>query len=132
MEKIGTFLNNFEIANMIGKYDSESKRFTFKNELYNELTHSLSKRHHEEQLQFHSDWNWLMEAIDHIEKEFKVLFKISTHWVTIDSTSESKFDFKTISIPHTQFDDDPSKKDAVFKSVYLFAIRFNNHYSKKI
>lgn len=34
----------------------------------NSIAMSYGRRHHIEQLQFHSDWNWIMEMVEAIEK----------------------------------------------------------------
>lgn len=54
-------------AELVCDYDAETKRFIFKQEMFNNISYGMSKRHHEEQLCFHSDWNWIMEVVEKIE-----------------------------------------------------------------
>jgi hypothetical protein len=68
-------------------------------------------------LQFHSDWNWLMEAVEFIEKIDMSKFRVDIcgKIVKIDTSNEE------IVWTSTTF-----KKEAVFIAVSDFAKRYNN------
>jgi hypothetical protein len=72
---------NIEIAKMICKYDEESLRYIFKNKMWNNFTYGVSERHHQEQLCFHVNYDWLMEAIQFLKKDFE---SKDRYWTTIE------------------------------------------------
>jgi hypothetical protein len=64
----------------------------------------------EKELKFHSDWNWLMEAVEFIEKKYA--------WVNIKGC--------LVDISKDYSASAPSKKEAVFIAVSDFAKQLNN------
>ncbi len=129
---------NKQIALMLADYEEDTFRFVFKKELWNNITYSLSKRHHEEQLCFHSDWNWLMEAIEFIEykKEFIVSIKstptVSRNWIQhIIKIQNDKVrdivDSSYITNYSSDYYNNESKKEAVFMAISDFAKLYNEN-----
>ena len=78
----------------------------------NEITMSYSKRHHIEHLLFHSDWNWIMEVIETIEK-LKYGVEVVGNYCHIIGAG----------IYSSQKD----KKEAVIKSINEFLILYNEN-----
>lgn len=71
-------------------------------------------------LKFDSDWNWIMEIVEAIEK-LGLNFKIGSYWITIE-TIESEIMWKSLNIPHSQLTDDFNKKEAVINAINQFLI----------
>jgi hypothetical protein len=70
-------------------------------------------------LKFHSDWNWLMKAVEFIER-------LSVyHMVETNRSSCVIYNGKNI-ITANYFKADKTKKEAVFIAVSDFAQKFNN------
>lgn len=88
---------NKRIALMLCTYDKDTSRFFFEKELWSSITLRCGKRHHEEQLCFHSDWNWLMEAVEFI-KNFEKYYPLATDKVcSLMITSKIEEVFVTVS-----------------------------------
>jgi glycosyltransferase involved in cell wall biosynthesis len=73
-------------------------------------------------LKFHYDFNWCLNyAIEWMERKHKMNIKISSFWITIETTSDSKLNFKSCNIPHSQLVDDYDKSEALFEALYIFS-----------
>jgi hypothetical protein len=73
-------------------------------------------------LKFHKDWNWLMEAVEFIEK-------LSNYFIQIEEKSCYIYDISKFDNSQTNafiIKDGETKKEAVFISVSDFAQKFNN------
>ena len=78
------------------------------------------------ELQFHSDWNWLMEAVEFIEKLGKYSFAIDSHPLpghTVLIHNATSYGITSLVIPDVTM---PDKKEAVFIAVSDFAKLYNN------
>ena len=75
-------------------------------------------------MKFHSDWNWIMEVVEAIEK-LRLNFKIGLYWVTIEPIPQSEIDWKPLNIPHSQVNSDLNKKEAVVQAINQFLIWYN-------
>jgi len=122
---------NIEIAKMICKYDEESLRYIFKNKMWNNFTYGVSERHHQEQLCFHVNYDWLMEAVEFIENKLKLGtvisnmgFGINNQYININR-GVSIVD-ETIDNPSKIMGKSSTKKEAVFIAVSDFAKLYNN------
>ena len=72
----------------------------------------------ESELQFHSDWNWIMEVVEAIEK-LKFNVRITKSSITIETSVGCEFDLKTIYSFHS--DEYPiTKKEAVVHAINNF------------
>ena len=69
-------------------------------------------------LSFHSDWNWIMEVVESIEKIDNVFVKIHTGGVFIHPINDTK---NYISKQYNS-----SKKEAVIQAINQFLIWYNN------
>jgi hypothetical protein len=111
---------NEKCANLIcAEFDLEDYRYTFQQELVDtEYTLSKSKRHHREQLCFHSDWNWIMEVIEAIEK---LGFNFNIYHQDCLIEKDKKF----IVVTHaTKL---KTKKEAVVSAINDFLIWYNEN-----
>lgn len=102
---------NKEITSMMGfKYKNQAKYWgkypLDNNSFLSNLGYVVM-----DDLKFHSDWNWLMEAVEFIEK--------TSAWVTIRGR------LTTISLDTNV--SAPTKKEAVFIAVSDFAKMYNNN-----
>lgn len=105
---------NKQIAFMLCTYDKDTLRFIFEKELWSFITLRCGKRHHEEQLCFHSDWNWLMEAVEFIEnKGYRVAIQ-DTCCQVVDNDAFYNEEVEA-----------STKKEAVFIAVSDFAKLYN-------
>ena len=93
---------------------------------FNSLLHSI-----EDTLKFHSDWNWLMEAVEFIEEKLKLKtvisnmgFGINNQYININR-DVSIID-ETIDNPSKIMGKSSNKKEAVFIAVSDFAKLYNN------
>lgn len=80
----------------------------------------------EKYLSFHSDWNWLMEAVEFIEKLGKYSFAIDSHPLsghTVLIHNATSYGITSLVIPDVTM---PDKKEAVFIAVSDFAKLYNN------
>lgn len=75
-------------------------------------------------LQFHLDWNWIMEVVEAIEK-LGLNCKIGSFWATIEPKMASEINYKPLNIPHSQLDNDLSKKEATVQAINQFLIWYN-------
>jgi hypothetical protein len=71
------------------------------------------------ELKFHSDWNWLMEAVEFIEK-------LSVHYMVETNRSSCVIYNGRNIITANYFKADKTKTEAVFIAVSDFAQKFNN------
>ena len=79
---------------------------------FNSLLHSI-----EDTLKFHSDWNWLMEAVEFIDK-------LSNYFIQIEEKSCYVYDISKFDNSQTNafiIKDGETKKEAVFTAVSDFA-----------
>jgi hypothetical protein len=77
-------------------------------------------------LKFHLDWNWLMEAVEFIEKLGKYSFAIDSHPLsghTVLIHNATSHGITSLVIPDVTM---PYKKEAVFIAVSDFAKLYNN------
>jgi type I restriction-modification system DNA methylase subunit len=74
-----------------------------------------------EDLQFHSDWNWLMEAVEFIEKLNNYFIQIEEKSCYVYDTSK----FDNIQTNAFIIKDADTKKEAVFTAVSDFAKLYN-------
>ena len=93
---------------------------------FNSLLHSI-----EDTLKFHSDWNWLMKAVEFIEEKLKLKtvisnmgFGINNQYININR-DVSIID-ETIDNPSKIMGKSSNKKEAVFIAVSNFAKLYNN------
>jgi len=73
-------------------------------------------------LQFHSDWNWLMEAVEFIDK-------LNNYFIQIEEKSCYVYDISKFDNSQTNafiIKDGKTKKEAVFIAVSDFAKLYNN------
>lgn len=115
---------NKQIALMLGM-KIEGTYITNRKE-FNSLLHSI-----EDTLKFHSDWNWLMEAVEFIENKLKLGtvisnmgFGINNQYININR-GVSIVD-ETIDNPSKIMGKSSTKKEAVFIAVSDFAKLYNN------
>ena len=113
---------NIEIAKMICKYDEESLRYIFKNKMWNNFTYGVSERHHQEQLCFHVNYDWLMEAVEFIENlDLNDIFTMPEFNYYVGKMTLVRVNKDVLKkMPIT------SKKEAVFIAVSDFAKLYNN------
>jgi hypothetical protein len=127
---------NYAIAKMLGwQYVTwqDTKNGTYDNSIkagwwstvpstyHPKINRNLYRGRGANELKFHSDWNWLMEAVDYIEKlEVKHATYASDYDVLIDRFSCSivttGYNSQTILTV-----DNPNKKDCVYRAVVEFA-----------
>jgi hypothetical protein len=82
-----------------------------------------------EDLQFHSDWNWLMEAVEFIENLQSDNFYMEFFWLNGPNVSLYQKDNQKGLIlweTHGRFKNVETKKEAVFITVSDFAKLYNN------
>jgi hypothetical protein len=72
--------------------------------------------------ELHSDWNWLISAVDFIEKQ-KIVVYINFNNCVIQSIGNRENNFKPTTYQDVYGSD---KKEAVFIAVSDFAKKFNN------
>lgn len=70
-----------------------------------------------EDMQFHSDWNWLMKAVEIVESKGYDVF-INSLYCRITDSGMSNFEIESGKVS--------TKKEAVFLAVSDFAKQFNN------
>ena len=73
-------------------------------------------------LQFHSDWNWIMEAVEFIEK-------LDNYFIQIEEKSCYVYDISKFDDSQTNafiIKDSKTKEESVFIAVSDFAKKFNN------
>ena len=77
-------------------------------------------------LRFHSDWRWLMDAVEFIEK-FKIEISIIKNECSIIDTEKAELEENPFMIePISKCFDAETKKEAVFIAVSDFAKLYNN------
>lgn len=115
---------NEQIALMLGMKMQETYVTNWKE--FNSLLHSI-----EDTLKFHSNWNWLMEAVEFIENKLKLGtvisnmgFGINNQYININR-GVSIVD-ETIDNPSKIMGKSSTKKEAVFIAVSDFAKLYNN------
>jgi len=72
---------------------------------------------------FHSDWNWIMEVVEAIEK-LKYLVVIQSNFCQIQEIGTKKNDFKPYIIASIYSND---KKEAVVQAINQFLIWYNEN-----
>jgi hypothetical protein len=80
----------------------------------------------ESKLKWHSDWNWLMEAVDFIEKQKMEVSIIQNECSIIDTEKAEQEENPFMIEPVAKCYDGETKKEAVFIAVSDFAKKFNN------
>ncbi len=116
---------NKQIALMLGwEYDIQAEAW-YKNQKDHEWGYKI------EELKFHSDWNWLMEAVEFIEEKLKLKtvisnmgFGINNQYININR-DVSIID-ETIDNPSKIMGKSSNKKEAVFIAVSDFVKLYNN------
>jgi hypothetical protein len=88
---------------------------------FNSLLHSI-----EDTLKFHSDWNWLMEAVEFIEKQKMEVSIIQNECSIIDTEKAEKEENPFMIEPIAKCYDGETKLEAVFIAVSDFAKLYNN------
>jgi hypothetical protein len=94
-----------------------------------------------EEMKFHSDWNWIMEVVEAIEKT-KCHFHINTHWNEFNEHNYSQVTihkeagemaknrsaiYNTVDIYKHHSPTSTSKKEAVIHSINQFLIWHNSN-----
>jgi hypothetical protein len=113
---------NKEIALMLGKKYQNNKIVIH----YNNVCGVNPTGETWQECLYHSDWNWLMEAVEFIEKKIKVNSEYASNYnVVFDSLSCSiettGYHQKTIINVNNQ-----NRKEAVFLAISEFAKSYNN------
>ena len=77
------------------------------------------------QMRFHSDWNWIMEVVEAIEKlHFNV--RMSCTCITIENAFDNDSDLNPIYKFHSIQGEFETKKEAVVQAINQFLIWYNN------
>jgi hypothetical protein len=139
---------NKEIAAMLGfKYKNQSK-YWGKYPLDNNSFLSKLGYLKMDSLQFHSDWNWLMEAVEFVKQNFRTSydtkdakineyfideweFKVNKYYVRLIRWTENGWKMFDESNRHLSFfyiigENCQSEKEAVFMVISDFAKLYNN------
>jgi len=125
---------NEQIALMLGAIDYKADKW-YKLGGYKEHIYfpnwNYPNRFLEKDLKFHSDWNWLMEAVEFIEEKLKLKtvisnmgFGINNQYININR-DVSIID-ETIDNPSKIMGKSSNKKEAIFLAVSDFAKLYNN------
>ena len=82
---------------------------------------------HKRNLLYHSDWNWLMTVIEKIESLFNggIQFYIKDKRAYIETDTQVSLIGEMPDVPDCYSGFCDSKKDAVYKTVYLFIQWYN-------
>jgi hypothetical protein len=116
---------NKEIALMLNwKEEQLGSWFHIQNNV-NYVVYSEHNNYPHKGLPFHRDWNWLMEAVEFIEKSNKYKVIIGPNdWCTIKTQFlHIKRDFVDV----IDVCSSTTKKEAIFLAVSDFAKKFNNN-----
>lgn len=94
-----------------------------------------------EDMQFHSDWNWVMEVVEAIEKlkyvvQIRTSPTISEKWISYtitiqENTINALWNNKFIIKYESDYSNNETKKEAVVQAIYNFLIWYNETASKK-
>jgi hypothetical protein len=116
---------NKQIALMMGAIDYKADKW-YKLGGYKEHIYfpnwNYPNRFLEKDLKFHSDWNWLMEAVEFIEN-------LENYYVQIEEKSCYIYDISKFDNSQTNafiIKDGKTKKESVFIAVSDFAKLYNN------
>ena len=96
-----------------------------------EYVNSLGDFHPLRELKFHSDWNWIMEVVDAIEK-LKFRFEIALNEVNLYCISEERrFSYAINYHDCENYGEEMhlTKKEEVVKAINQFLIWYNNEKS---
>jgi hypothetical protein len=80
------------------------------------------------ELVFHSDWNWIMEVVEAIEKLYdsNIYFKISWNNITIGIATQYELAYET-GFEGVEIHREGNKKEAVVKAINQFLIWYNEN-----
>lgn len=125
MEITQEWIDNFnrKCAEFLGIITSSGYWVEFDKIMPSYITISYSKRHHIEQLCFHSDWNWIMEVVEKIENTLITEVENTEPIVCIRLVGcDIKF-FSNERLPIIT--NSKSKKEAVIKAIDQFIDWYN-------
>ena len=117
------------------EYEPRTKRYIFDKELLDsKYALRKSKRHHEEQMCFHSDWNWIIEvieAIENIKVKEQYIYYIQLRGATCEIKCSNQYSLAfNVEMPCI-YEIAKSKKEAVIQAINKFLIWYNNEKSNK-
>jgi hypothetical protein len=119
---------NESIAIMLGsekKNDGQFDYWTYDHLKYDSMK-ILGSRWCSGNFEFHSDWNWLHEAVEFIEKQKMEVSIIQNECSIIDTEKAEQEENPFMIEPISKCFDAETKKEAVFIAVSDFAQKFNN------
>ena len=77
-------------------------------------------------MKFHSDWNWIHDVIEAIEKlKFNII--ITRASITIETSVACKYDINTIYKFHSRNGESETKLEAVVEAINQFLIWYNEN-----
>ena len=87
-----------------------------------------TKVYYDDDLKFHTDWNWIMEVVEVIEKLYdsNIYFKVAWNNVTIGIATQYELAYET-GFEGVEVYREGNKKESVVKAINLFLIWYNKN-----